>query len=368
MTGGIAIVIESFAGGGAQHVAATLANAWARQQHAVTAISFADTRDDVFRLDPSIRRTAIGGQGNSSNIAAALIANVRRWRRLRSAIRASRADTVLAFIGTTNILTILATRGLPVRTIVAERNDPARQSLGRFWDPMRRWLYRRADLVIANSRAALESMTAYVPRTRMAWLPNPVRVAPNDDVAETAAPTILATGRLHRQKGFDVLLHAFALFMANHPAWRLLIFGEGAERDALERLADDLGVGASIEMPGFTANPFAHYKTARFLVHPARYEGLPNVVLEAMSVGLPAIVTQAQPGILDFVTDGVSGLVVPADDPAALAAAMARLADDDALGKRLSAAGASAIAACQPDTAVAAWTAAVFDKLSEAVT
>lgn len=360
MTGGIAIVIESFAGGGAQHVAATLANAWARQQRTVTTITFAGVHDDVFRLDPSVRRTAIGGVENSSNIAAAVIANVRRLRRLRSAIRASRADTVLAFIGTTNILTILATRGLPVRTIVAERNDPARQSLGRIWNPMRRWLYRRADLVIANSHAALESMAAYVPRARLAWLPNPLRVPPNDDSVETTAPTILAVGRLHHQKGFDILLRSFALFAENHPAWRLLILGEGAERSGLKRLADELGINQSVAMPGFSANPFAHYKAARFLVHPARYEGLPNVVLEAMSVGLPTIVTQAQLGILDFVTDGVSGLVVPVDNSVALAAAMDRLADDDALRKRLSDASASAIASCRPDTAVAAWTAAVF--------
>jgi glycosyltransferase involved in cell wall biosynthesis len=360
MTGGIAIIIESFAGGGAQHVAATLANAWAQQQRAVTAISFAEAHDDVFRLDPSIQRIAIGGQRNSSSFAGAMIANIRRLRRLRSAIRASQADTVLAFIGTTNILTILATRGLSVRTIVAERNDPARQSLGRFWNPMRRWLYRRADLVVANSRAALESMTNYVPRTRLAWLPNPLRVAPNDDVTKFSAPTILAVGRLHHQKGFDDLLRSFALYAADHPQWRLLVLGEGAERTALEHLADELGIGHAVTMPGFAANPFAYYKAARFLVHPARYEGLPNAVLEAMSVGLPAIVTRTQLGILEYLTDGVSGLVVPVDDPAALAAAMKRLADDEALHRRLSESAIRAIEPCQPEIAVAAWTAAVF--------
>src|SRR5215470_1463518 len=119
MTGAIAIVIESLGGGGAQHVATTLANAWAAQGREISVITFRDRDSDAFALDPRVCRVVIGGAADSPNPAAAMAANLRRILRLRSTLRQSDAQTVLSFVCSTNVLTVLASWGLRRRVVVS---------------------------------------------------------------------------------------------------------------------------------------------------------------------------------------------------------------------------------------------------------
>ena len=356
----VAVVIESFGGGGAQHVASALANHWVASGIAVTAISFAKPEDDFFKLDDRVRRVVIGGSGVSRSPLAGLFANFARIRALRAAIRASGAPTVLSFVGSTNVLTVLASFGLGKRVIISERNDPARQSLGRIWDRLRHLFYPRADLVIANSQAAIAAMKSYVPAEKLLWLPNPLRRA-----GETARslrarkPFFLAAGRLDPQKAYDVLLSAFAQVSRDRDDVDLVILGNGPLRGTLEGQARDLKIADHVRFAGRVDDPFPFYRAALAFVHPARFEGLPNAVLEAMSEGLPPIVSDAQAGLRDIVRDGQSGLVVPVDSVPALAAAMTRLLDESQTRERLSA-GARLSVEAQLAGALEKWTDAVL--------
>jgi glycosyltransferase involved in cell wall biosynthesis len=227
------------------------------------------------------------------------------------------------------------------------------------WKLMRHLFYRRADLVIANSRAAIDAMSRYVPAAHMTWLPNPLRTAPGSDGARYDGPFFLAVGRLTGQKAYDVLIAAFAEIGKLLPGWRLVILGDGPLRDDLTRLSAALGVSEHVQFAGHVGDPFAWYRAAKVFVHAARYEGLPNAVLEAMSEALPVVVTDAQPGLRDFVRDGESGIVVGVDSIPALADAMIRLAKDEGLRRRLGDAARDAVTPCRPDRVVAAWSAAL---------
>ena len=354
---GVAIVIESLGGGGAQHVAATLANTWAAGGFDVTVITFQGVESDVFRLGPHVRRTVVGGRADSAGAAAAIVANLRRIRTLRAALKGSAAQTIVAFIGSTNILTILASSGLGLRVIVSERNDPARQSLGKVWDFLRRLLYRRAELVVANSRAAIGVMAAYVPPSKLRWLPNPLRAASGQEGERIVSqPFFLSVGRLDRQKGHDILLTAFATVAGRLSRWRLVVLGGGPLRTDLENLASKLAISERVRFAGYVADPFPCYRQAAALVHPARFEGMPNVVLEAMSVGTPVVVTDAQAGLEGIVRHGETGLVVPVGSSEALGNAMLRLAAEADWRDRLGEAGQEAVAVFRADRAIAAWT------------
>jgi glycosyltransferase involved in cell wall biosynthesis len=274
---------------------------------------------------------------------------------------------VLSFVGSTNILTILAAQGLGLRLIVSERNDPVLQSIGKAWDALRRLLYRRADLVVANSRAAVDAMRAYVPGERLLWLPNPLRMPPSAGPEAAIAlngPFLLAVGRLSPAKGHDLLLTAFAQIHSKYPDLHLAILGDGRLREPLETQARALGIGNHVHFRGFVADPFPWYRAALALIHPARFEGLPNVVLEAMSVGLPVAVSSAQAGLRDFVRDGETGLVVAADEPAAFAAAMSTLTTDAVLRSRLAAAGREAVEPCRAEAAIRSWSEALGLRVS----
>jgi glycosyltransferase involved in cell wall biosynthesis len=133
------------------------------------------------------------------------------------------------------------------------------------------------------------------------------------------------------------------------------VVGDGPERSSLEELAEQLGVADRVSFLGFHSDPFCHLDVAAVFVLPSRFEGMPNALLEAMSLGLAVIVTDASPGPLEVVEHGVSGLVVPSDNPAALAAALFQLAGDPDLRCRLGAAAKERIVAMDWPQLEAVW-------------
>jgi len=353
-----ALVIESLGGGGAQHVASTLANRWAAAGRRVCIITLQGPETDVFALDPSVRRIVIGGARPSSSAWAGLAANLRRIAALRRALRESRAPVAIGFVGATNVLLVLAAMGLCLRTIVGERNDPERQILARPWNLLRRLVYPLAGTITANSAEALESLARFVPRRKLALAPNPLREAPSAERAAKTGPTVLAVGRLHPQKGFDLLLEAFARARVKFPDWRLVVLGEGDLKDQLRDQARALVIGDAVDWRGFVPDPFPWYRAADIFVLPSRYEGTANALLEAMSCGLPVVASEA--AARGLLKDGETGLVTPAGDTDALAAALGRLMDAPDLRAKLGAAARGQVAALGPDRAVAAWDKIVF--------
>ncbi len=355
-TAEIALVISELASrGGAQRVATILANALAARGRSVTVVTLDQARADAFGLTTSVERVGLELFGDSRSPLGAAFANLHRVRALRRCLKRIAPEVVMAFVGTTNILAVLAAMGLGTRLVICERNDPARQSLGRPWDWLRRLLYRRADLVTANSRAALASMASYVPCEKLQCLPNPLCLPDAVEPAVVEGPTVLAVGRLDPQKGYDVLIDGFARSAACDRGYRLGIVGEGPLGPVLRSQVAELGLGERVDWYGWRDDPFAFYAASTMLVLASRHEGMPNVVLEALGSGLPVIVSDACPGALEFVEHEVSGLVFPAGDRTRLAGAIDRLAGDSDLRERLADAGRARVRDCHPDRALVQW-------------
>lgn len=135
-------------------------------------------------------------------------------------------------------------------------------------------------------------------------------------------PVILAVGRLHPVKNFSLLLKAFAK-LRQHTNAKLIILGEGSERQALESLASSLGIEKDVDMPGFIKNPFAYMSRAKLFVLSSSYEGMPTVIIEALACGCTVVATNCVSGPSEILNDGKYGVLVPVEDEAALSAAMA---------------------------------------------
>jgi glycosyltransferase involved in cell wall biosynthesis len=180
-------------------------------------------------------------------------------------------------------------------------------------------------------------MRRYVADGKLAWLPNPLRRPdPAARPLPAGRPFFLAVGRLDRQKAYDVLLDAFAQVAAVRDDVDLVILGQGPLHAALEEQARRLGIDGRVRFMGRVADPFPWYRAAIALAHPARFEGMPNAVLEAMSVGLPPVVSDAQEGLRGIVHDRSSCLKVSVGSAASLAAAMNELLQDHSLRDELS--------------------------------
>jgi glycosyltransferase involved in cell wall biosynthesis len=147
-------------------------------------------------------------------------------------------------------------------------------------------------------------------------------------------------GRLNPQKGFDLLLQAFARCAEKHADWSLMILGEGDERPRLEAMASDLGIKDRVTMPGLVKDPLRILRGTDLFVLSSRYEGFPMALVEAMACKLPVISTDCPSGPRDIVRDGVNAILVPPNDVNALAGAMDRLMANQAERQRL---GANAV-------------------------
>lgn len=174
-------------------------------------------------------------------------------------------------------------------------------------------------------------------------VPNAVNARRIEELAGDAnpdgdVPTIVAVGRLTRQKGFDLLIraHALARPRAMH---RLLIVGDGEDRSKLQALADELGVADTLAMPGFDLNPYRAMRSADVLCLSSRYEGMPTVLVEALLLGCPVIATDCVEGVGAVLEHGAYGALVPSGDAGALAEALVQhFADPDALRAKATAA------------------------------
>jgi glycosyltransferase involved in cell wall biosynthesis len=227
--------------------------------------------------------------------------------------------------------------------------------------------YRRCDHLIGNTRAIVDYAVANGwPRERIVYLPNfvPDSVAAGSIAACERAPLVLALGRLHPNKGFDLLLEALA-------ATRditLSIAGDGPLRSNLERLASRLGIAGRVRFLGWREDIPHLLAAADLLVCPSLHEPLGNVVIEAWSAGLPVVAT-ASDGPAALIRDGESGILVPlpgsrGGGPQALADAIERVCGDPALRARLGKAGRRAYEAEFTEPIVVAGYRSFFDRVT----
>jgi glycosyltransferase involved in cell wall biosynthesis len=159
-----------------------------------------------------------------------------------------------------------------------------------------------------------------------------------DSVGSPFRKRLLAVGRLDYQKGFELLIEAFARLAADARDWELVIVGQGPLREALGERLEELGIGDAAYLAGEVGNLDDWYRDADLFALSSRFEGFPNALLEAMAHGLPAVSFDCDTGPRDIIRPGVDGLLVAPGDVGALEAALRRLMGDAALreqfGKR----------------------------------
>ena len=335
----LTLVIPSLTQGGAERVLTMMANHWARSGHAVVLITLDASQNDTCPLDPEVSRVGLGLLKSSAGPLQAVWNNGTRLRSLRRAIRDSRPDIVISFIDRMNVLTLLATRGLGLDVIVSERVDPRRHEIGTMWNALRRSLYPRARALVVQTERVCRAARPLVRRKPVYVIPNAIKV-PKEPAATLPAEQqsgrrIVAMGRLVPQKGFDLLIQAFAQTAAEHPEWRLHILGNGPQQRELEQLAGAGDVSERVSFGGWVAETTDFLRQSDLFVLSSRYEGFPNALLEAMACGLPAVSFDCDSGPAEIIRDGIDGLLVEAENVEALAKAMKRLMSDDELRRRM---------------------------------
>jgi len=330
----IVMAISSLGCGGAERALSILSEQFQRQGHRITVVTLASSRKDFFALAPGISRIELDMQRPSSGAFNAVSNNVARCAALRRVYRQEKPDVVVAFMSKPGILGTLASIGTGIPVIIAEHNDPRQQKLGFFWRSIQKIAYRYADeLVFLTEELASYAKERYG-REEVVVIPNPV-VAPEFGEPEINLPGrfIAGMGRLVGLKGFDRLIKAYAKL--DRQDVMLVILGDGPDRIALSKLADDLGVGSRVILPGNVRSPQSILRCAELYVLPSRTEAFPMALVEAMACSTAPVSFDCQSGPAEIISDGDNGVLVPEGDIDALAEAMAVLLCDQKLRQHI---------------------------------
>lgn len=325
----IAIFLSDVAGGGAERVMVNLAGGFAARGYSVDLVLARREGPYLEALDPRIRVVDL----KAPRLLLAI-------PRLIAYLRQTRPQVLLSALEDTNVVALLAATlaRTPQRTVVTVHNHVSLESrhspqLKRRLAPyLIRLFYPLADCIIAVSEGVASDLIRLgAPSAKTRTIYNPIVTQTlREQLQEhlrhpwfTAdqPPVILAIGRLHPQKNFPLLLQAFAEVRAVRPA-RLMILGEGPERERLQHLIDDLGLQEVVGLPGFVANPAAYLRQAACLALSSDWEGFGNVLVESMAAGTPVVATRCESGPSEILGEGRFGRLTPVGDSHALAQAL----------------------------------------------
>ncbi|WP_144630685.1 glycosyltransferase family 4 protein [Bordetella genomosp. 13] len=333
----IMLLVSSMHAGGAERVAATLVNAWAaRGDTAILVPTYSSKGTCFYPLSDDVQLHWLADRAGTRD--GGPLAAVRRLAALRGMIREFAPDVVVSFLTNVNIAAILATRGQDVPVIVCERTNPVvAAAAGPGLSALRRMLYPRADMVTVQAQSTVEPFARLVPGIRrLSVIPNPLpsdlAAAPLVPVDQAAGRKRLAgMGRMVPEKQFDQLIAAFAELAPTHPDWDLWLWGDGPQREALQAQVRAAGLQDRVFMPGRTETPWEELGLAHAFVMSSSVEGFPNVLLEAMALGMPCVTYDCPSGPREISRDGQDALLVPLGDRAGLRDAVRSLMNDPAL-------------------------------------
>lgn len=318
----VLLLIPHLGGGGAEQVTALLARGLSREKYDLHLGLVTQTAVQRGHLPAGIAVHALGARRVRAGA----------WRLLRLVHRI-RPDVILSGMFHLNFLVLLLRPLFPrgARLLVRQNGTVsaalAAGGLPRATRFLYRVLYRQAACVICPSRAMADDLIATIdlPPERAAVLPNPVDFEAILAARQTPVrwsgpgPHLLAVGRLAPEKGFDLLLEAFAAVRDRFPTADLAIAGSGPEEHALKATCRRLQIEGAVRLPGHVDNPYALFPGATLFVLSSRHEGMPNALLEALAGGLPVVAFPASGGVVELLRQRPGSWLAPEISAAALA-------------------------------------------------
>lgn len=333
----IALLLQTLGKGGAERVASLLSQQFAREGHQVQVLLWEDVQHYPHGGGLTLLNTPA-----TASLAGKLWNLFKRAWLLRRWVRAQRPDLLISLMETANIPAALSV----VPVVVSVHLDP-RFELAGYQRLLMRWLYPLPNVRarIAVSRGIAQVLESEFGIADWQVIANPVDMS---DIAHqrslarqpllhsVVGDYVLGIGRLHPQKGFDLLIEAYAT-SALCRVKPLVILGEGDSRAALQAQVDALGLTDWVHLPGWADNPFPWFAGAWAFVMSSRSEGLGNTLIEAMACGCACIAADCDFGPRDILTHEQDGLLVTSESSAALAQALDRLWQEAGLREGLQA-------------------------------
>lgn len=318
MSKSIVIVVSAMNLGGAQRVVSILSDHWSQSGYKVTLIStYTGEKANHYQVhkNVSLRYLSDSPYFNQNKFANLV------WKlfQLRKMLKSLNPDQVISFLTRVNVASALSLLGIKSSLTICERTWTPFATLNKklFW--FYRILFKKVDRVIVQTDKSKSWLRKHFPDIEVQVIPNPTiypipyqneKSIKPDNLLSQSRKIILASGRLHKFKQFDLLINTFSSLESNFPDWDLVILGDGEERKDLSSLSTALGLQNRIYLPGSVGNVSDWYERADLFVLSSSVEGFPNVLLEAMTYGLPCVSFDCDTGPRDMIINEVNGVLV----------------------------------------------------------
>lgn len=298
----IDLISSSLFGAGAQRVLVLLANHFVSKGHEVTIITF--NKGDAYSLDSKIKRVRLH-TGFFKNHTIRTLSNLIMYYRRKE----NRPDLCISFIRKMNFSAIISSKLFSIKVIACEHNNhlaPTNAIVNFTW----KYLYRLADYITVLT--AFDKPFFEAKGAKVMVMPNPSTFTPIVDNTHQREKVILAVGSLNRvyHKGFDNLISLISPALKGNPDWQLKIVGKGEGLESLKELTTQHGIEKQVVFAGFRDDVNDIMHKSEIFILPSRYEGLPMVLLEAMSQGMACIAYDCVTGPSEMIQDGQNGLLI----------------------------------------------------------
>ena len=323
----IMLVIGALSFGGAERVMANLANYLTEQGHKVILCTLFE-HETPYKINNAVElKQGLAEKGKLNS-----------FLELRKTARTYKPDVVLSFLTQINIMTIISLLGTKIPVVVSERNDPNFEPAQKYRKILRKLTFPFAKGYVFQTKGAMEYFSPRIQKKGIV-IPNPVFVGDKTKVFEFPERTkeFVAVGRLTEQKNYPLLLKAFAKAVKSHPEYILKIYGEGELKKELSEMIKQLQAENNIFLMGASKTIHDDISKSYGFIMSSDHEGMPNALLEAMSLGLCCIRTDCPcGGPRELIENNENGILVPVKDTRAMELAIIKIVEDQTLAKKIS--------------------------------
>jgi GalNAc-alpha-(1->4)-GalNAc-alpha-(1->3)-diNAcBac-PP-undecaprenol alpha-1,4-N-acetyl-D-galactosaminyltransferase len=350
----VVFVVNNLGYGGAQKMIAFVAESCTKFYDNVFLVSLS-SQNTLIPLSESVTVKKLNYE-NGNNVVDKINNKRKVINHLRKELNGIKPSLICAFGADALLISRLSTLSKKVKLVGSERNSPF--SYTPFWKLVTSKLYKSCDGVIFQTHKAMEFYGEKISE-KATVIPNPyIRKGGNIKpfIGQRKKTITTAAASFEYRKGIDVLIKAFAIINKRHPDYKLIVYGKGRLLEEYKKLVKEYKLGSSVVFPGTTDNVANEVYDSSVFVLPSRNEGIPNVLIEVMGVGVPTVSCNCLPGGPAFLTDGGRrGLLVDVDDVEAMANSICKVIEDKKLSQELSVNGTEIVQELDPEGIAKQW-------------
>ncbi len=322
----ILFLVPSLQSGGAERTITYLSSYLAKNGFDTTIVSISD--GVFYALDENVHMKTLHVKSQSANIIERLYLIIKRFVRVNYFLTKNNFEVVFCMLPETAKYILRLKKRKAFKLITSERNNPAIVT-DKKHIKLKEKIYKQSDGIVFQTQRAMDFYHDDI-RKKGVVIHNAVG---NEYVHQVPAQVdrkkkISAIGRLAPQKDYPVLFNAFKIVLDKHPEYMLEIFGNGADKQKLENLAQSMGISKNICFMGIQQDAILRAADSACYVMSSKFEGMPNALMEAMAVGLPCVSTDCPNGPAELIVNGENGLLVPVGDYDGLAEAILKMIED----------------------------------------